>query len=140
MPEVDQSQAGAIWVKETKDQKIVLNIGIDGEMYVGFQNTKKGDNAKAPDYNICKKLDDGKLENVGAAWKGTTKQQRTKLEIKMTLPGQEPTYFTAVARDGELKEKQADMSILRHADKEEQLSMDSKDVAEPEVKKSAKTV
>ena len=122
----NNDQAGAIWIKEGTAKGTVLSVGIDGEMYVGFKNDKKGDNAKAPDYNICRKKEDGKFEIVGAAWAGTTAKDRTKLEIKLELTENAPVYFTAVARDGELKGNQADMTILRHATKEEQLEMDVK--------------
>lgn len=139
------NSAGAIWINEGKGKKAgekILSVALDGEMYTGFKNTKKGDNDKAPDYNICRKLDDGKFETVGAGWAGTTKQDRQKLSIKMDVPGQETTYFTAVTRDGEPTGKRADMTILRNADKSEQLTMDANAavVEEPAAKAKPKSL
>jgi uncharacterized protein (DUF736 family) len=95
---------GAIWIKDGENGQIILNIGIQGVFYTGKMNASKPNDpeSKLPDYLVF----NGDGQEVGAAWKGRTKQDREKLRIKLG-----ELYMTAVMRD-EVKGKQADMVIF----------------------------
>lgn len=80
-----------IWlgVAESGVDYMVLRAG--DERYVGFYNTKKKHD-KQPDWRIFKDTGEDKLEAVGAAWEGETKDGKDMLFIKINDGDQERTF------------------------------------------------
>jgi len=93
---------GTVFFREV-DDNLELDIKIQGVAYTGKKNERKNGDAH-PDYRLFQGNDE-----VGAAWKGTTKNDRVKLSIKLS----NGTYMTAVMQDKEEDEDdKPDMVVL----------------------------
>lgn len=87
-------EAGAAWIKTDKNNEEFLSILLNGENYNAF-HAKNRAKETSPDLNLVKFNESGESDLVGAIWIGETKNQRTKLTIKMN----DGVYYTAVKRD-----------------------------------------
>lgn len=141
----NSNEAGAIWIRE-KNDKQQLNIVVNGVQLNGFENEKRIEGSKAPDFNIVQYVDNVP-KDVGAAWIGETKQGNKKLNMKLKLDGKEE-YYTAVKRKNKPENsKAADMTIfvpssaetLEAAKTAEESAIETK-AAEPEQKTKTKSL